>query len=164
MIREATEKDLEEIINITHTIIKDMKKECNPQWHEGYPTKEDFRIDLNNDSLYVYENKKVIGFAAILEDDGTDYDEVKVSKNEKAYVVHRLGVDKNYRGQGIAYQFMKYAEDLAKKNNVYLMKADTEIKNVPMNGLLKKLGYQKLDTFHWSDNDGTFNYYEKKLK
>ena len=44
-----------------------------------------------------------------------------------------------------------------RKNLVYV------IKNIKMNTLFEKLGYKKLSTFNWSDNDGLFNYYEKNL-
>ena len=77
--------------------------------------------------------------------------------------MHRLGLDKNYRKLGIAISFLKYVEELALKNNIFLIKADTEVKNIKMNTLFEKLGYKKLSTFNWSDNDGLFNYYEKNL-
>ncbi len=163
MIRKANSNDLNKIMSITKDIVKEMKEAKNPQWHDNYPTLADFQEDLENNSLYVYENKEVIGFIVICKDTNNEYEKVKTSTPSEAYIMHRLGIAKNFRKQGIAYELIKYAEQIARKNNVYLMKADTEINNFKMNNLFAKLGYQKLDTFKWSDNDGTYNYYEKRI-
>lgn len=163
MIRKANLNDLESIMNITKEIVKEMKSAGNPQWHDNYPTKEDFTIDINNNTLYVYEEERVVGFICIAKDIENDYEKVLESSKEEAYIVHRLGIDKNFRKSGIATKLMSFAEELATKNNIYLIKADTEVNNQKMNALFKKLGYHQISTLTWSDNDGLYNYYEKKL-
>lgn len=164
MIRKATLDDLERIMQITKEIVVEMKENGNPQWSDLYPTKEDFTDDINNNTLYVYEKDKVIGFICITKDTENEYGHVLESSKNNAYIMHRLGIDKSYRALGIATKLMSYAEELAIQNNIYLMKADTEIKNNKMNALFKKLGYQQISTLTWSDNNGLFNYYEKRLK
>lgn len=165
MIREAKVTDLQDIMRITKEIVMEMKNDGNPQWHDNYPTIEDFSQDINNQTLYVYEeNNKVIAFICITKDYDNEYESVLQSTKEDAYIMHRLGVDKSYRSSGIASILMSYAEELAQKDNVYLMKTDTEVNNLKMNRLFTKLGYKKVSNLTWSDNDGLFNYYEKRLK
>lgn len=163
MIRKATLDDLDRIMQITKEIVAEMKENGNPQWSDLYPTKEDFTEDINNNTLYVYEKDKVIGFICITKDTENEYGQVLGSSKNSAYIMHRLGIDKSYRALGIATKLMSYAEELAIQNKTYLMKADTEIKNNKMNALFKKLGYQQISTLTWSDNNGLFNYYEKRL-
>lgn len=164
MIRLATENDILSIMRIIKEIVADMKKEGNPQWHDKYPIEEDFLNDIACNALYVYEKEsKVIGFICAEKDTENEYERVSNTTKKEAYIMHRLGVDKNYRKLGIAISFLKYVEELALKNNIFLIKADTEVKNIKMNTLFEKLGYKKLSTFNWSDNDGLFNYYEKNL-
>ncbi|MDE5539838.1 MAG: GNAT family N-acetyltransferase [Bacilli bacterium] len=163
MIRKANESDLAKIMTITNEIVVEMKEENNPQWHEGYPTLTDFKIDFDNNALYVYEDNEIKGFICIEKDLNDDYSHVPNSTKKEAYIMHRLGVKKENRKEGIAIKLMNYGEYLAKENNVYLMKADTEASNYKMQNLFTKLGYHQLDTFNWSDNDGTFLYYAKEL-
>lgn len=51
--RKATLDDLEEIYNLVALAIDTMVQSNILQWDEIYPTKEDFREDINNDHLYV---------------------------------------------------------------------------------------------------------------
>lgn len=162
MIRLATQNDLKRIIEITEEVKKEMKLENNPQWDE-YPQEEDFLKDIKDNALYVYEEDKICAFASIKKETEKEYQQVKESTTNPSYVIHRLAVDKNYRRKSYAQKLFIFAEELAKKDNIFYIKADTEIHNEKMNQLFLKLGYQKLGTLKWSDNNGTFNYYEKKL-
>ena len=164
MIRLAKEEDLKSIIEIVNEIKMDMKEEQNPQWHSGYPLLEDFKRDFEKNNLYVLEEDKTIyAFVCIMEDMDDDYEQVPNRTKEKSYIIHRLAVDKNIRNKGYAKSLIKYAENIALDNRAFYLKGDTEIHNQKMNQLFLKLGFQKKGELHWSDNDGTYNYYEKKL-
>ncbi|MDE6284922.1 MAG: GNAT family N-acetyltransferase [Bacilli bacterium] len=164
MFRLAKEEDIEEIMIIVNDIKTEMKEAGNPQWHEGYPLEVDFLEDVQHQSLYVYEEShQIVSFMCIQEDTEDDYECVEKRTKQRAYLMHRLGVAPSFRRCGIAQKFMLYAESIAKEHGVTLMKADTEVGNEKMNALFLKLGYVFVSTFHWSDNDGTYKYYEKVL-
>ncbi len=129
MIRLATYNDIDRILEIKNEIVKEMQTENNPQWHATYPSKDDFLEDIKSNSLYVYDTNEVIGFICIKKDLDNEYEKLKESSNTPSFIIHRLGIKKEYRHQNIAYSLMKYAEELATNNNIYLIKADTEIKN-----------------------------------
>lgn len=149
---------------ITNEIKKDMKEENNPQWHATYPLEEDFQKDIDNESLYVLEeNNELKAFAAIMEDLEDDYEQVENRTKAPSIIIHRLAVNTKDRQKGYAQELFSFAEQLAQQKNINCIKADTEIHNQKMNRLFQKLGYQKKGVLEWSDNDGVYNYYKKKL-
>lgn len=165
MIRLANIKDLDKIMEIIKEIQKEMKAENNPQWNEDddYPSREKFITDIENKNLYIYEEKDIIkGFIAIAKDYG-EYDELLKTTNKPAFILHRIAIKKENRKEGIATILFNYAEDLAKKGNIKLLKADTEEHNIKMNNLFIKLGFIKKGEFEYDDYPGHYIYYEKEL-
>lgn len=164
MIRLAIPEDLKAIMDIINEIKVEMKKEKNPQWHEGYPLEPDFLEDINSKELYVLEENNIIVALVCIQNDITDqYESVPERTKEKSLVLHRLAVALKYQHQGYDQKLFQFAENLAIENNIFLLKADTETSNKKMNQLFKKLNFQQKGTLTWSDNDGKYNYYEKKL-
>ncbi len=163
-IRKATENDLDEIMEIISEVQDEMKKDNNPQWNkeDDYPNRNKFLSDINNNALYVYEDKIIKGFMAITIDQG-DYNDLLKTSNKKAYVLHRLAIKKEYRNEGIASKLFQFAESLAKENNIELLKGDTEKSNIKMNKLFNKLGFVQKGEFEYDDYPGHYNYYEKEL-
>ena len=165
MIRLGNYNDIEEIMKIVKDIQKEIKNENNPQWNEenDYPSKEKFTNDIENKQLYLYEDSKEIkGFIVISEYD--DYEDLLETTNKPSYVLHRLAIKKEYRKCGLATVLFEYAEDLAKKNDIELLKADTEEHNIKMNSLFQKLGFIKKGEFEYDDYPGHYIYYEKEIK
>ncbi len=168
MFRLATKNDVNKIMDIVKVIIVDMKCEGNYQWDEFYPTDKDFLNDINNNNLYVLEeNDTLLGFICVVKANNKDYENVSIKSRDESYIIHRLGVNKNYRNQKIAQRLLEYGEKIAKKNNIFLMKSDTKITNIKMNNLFQKVGYIKKCEFQMQEKDGnygTYNYYEKDLR
>lgn len=52
-----------------------------------------------------------------------------------------MSVDPEYRRKGVGMELMKFAEDLAKKNNISYLKTDTFSINDKMNALFIKCSY-----------------------
>jgi GNAT superfamily N-acetyltransferase len=64
--------------------------------------------------------------------------------NERPYVViHRFVVSPKVHRQGIGQKMLAWIEDYARKINIRDIRLDTHEKNVPMIGLLQKLGYRR---------------------
>ena len=168
MITLANFDDIEEIINLINSIKEEFRELNNPQWgwsSESYPNKKIFINDISKNELYKYEDNGIIkGIVCISSDDNFEYDEVIKNSHNRAYVIHRLAVNINYRNEGIASQLINYAENLARVRHIELIKCDTEISNEKMNNLFNKLGYVLIGRFHYDDYPGIYNYYEKKVK
>ena len=164
MIRLATDEDLKSIMNIINDVKEEMKKENNPQWHADYPLISDFQKDMDEKSLYVLEeNNDIVGLICIQINSNDQYQQVKNQTDSPALVLHRLAISPKFQKKGYAQKLFQFAEETAIKNNIFFLKADTEKSNKKMNQLFKKLNFTKKGTLTWSDNNGIFNYYEKKL-
>ena len=166
MIEKADIKDLNEVISIMEDIKQEMRDEHNPQWgstEDNYPSDDKLNEDITKDSMYKYVEDNVIkGVVTIMQDDG-EYDLVIENSKKKSYIIHRLAVPKQYRKQGIATKLMEFAEEMAKNNNIEVLKSDTEVCNDKTNKLFIKLGYEFKGIFIYDDYPGKYNYYEKEI-
>ena len=166
MIEKADIKDLNEVISIMEDIKQEMRDEHNPQWgstEDNYPSDDKLKEDITKDSMYKYVEDNVIkGVVTIMQDDG-EYDLVIENSKKKSYIIHRLAVPKQYRKQGIATKLMEFAEEMAKNNNIEVLKSDTEVCNDKTNKLFIKLGYEFKGIFIYDDYPGKYNYYEKEI-
>ena len=163
MIQLGTMEDIEEILKTINEAKQEMQEENNPQWSEdNYPNCK-IPSDIEKENLYIFkEDNSIKGFIVIEEDKG-EYENLVETRKEKSYILHRMTIPKKYRKLGIAQKPMHFAEDLAYKNDVKILKADTEASNSKMNNLFKKLGYEQKGTFIYDDYPGKCIYYEKYL-
>ncbi len=146
----ANEDDLKDIIDII-TEAKGIMKEMDiPQWQNpSYPTIEDLKEDLNDNSLYILKkNDELIGTASIFIRDNLrnedNYQTIFEGKwlNEEAYVViHRCAIRNKERGNNYINLLFNYATKVAKDNNINNLRIDTHEKNGPMNRAIKKFGF-----------------------
>ena len=145
MIIKANIKNLDEVDLIMNEIKEEMRNENNPQWgstEDDYPSKKRLKEDINNNRMYIYvEEDKIKGALSIIEDTG-EYDELLENSQEKAYILHRLAIPIQYRNNNIATKLLRFAEKIAKENNIKVLKSDTEISNTKMNNLFIKEGYK----------------------
>ena len=164
MIREATNNDLNRIVEITNACGKHMISQNIFQWNEEYPNLEVFKKDLENQSLYVIElESKIVGCVCISEKMDAVYKEVKwLTPDSKNMYVHRLAIDPKFQGKGLAIKLMSYAENLAKTKDFKSMRLDTFSKNPKNNKFYNLQGYKKLGKiFYRSQSDMPFHCYEK---
>ena len=92
------------------------------------------------------------------------YDELLENSHKKSYILHRLAIKKEFRNQDIASKLLTFCEELALKNNIEVLKADTEEKNINMNNLFIKFHYKKMGEFEYDDYPGHYIYYEKEVR
>lgn len=115
------------------------------QWQDGYPTEENFMVDLQAQRSYVGERSGEILLSACLSFDGEPtYNKIYDGEwlNEEPYaVVHRLVVSGAHRRHGLAKAFMQAAFGWCREANVGQMRIDTHRDNLPMQALLKQLGF-----------------------
>ena len=167
MIMLAQMEDLEEILETTEEIKKELLATNNLQWgstEESYPNRMQFESDIKNKSLYIYKEDNIIkGFISVAIYDGY-YDELLENSKEISYIIHRLAIKQEYRNQDIAIKLLQFCEELAIKNNIKVLKGDTEEKNLKMNTLFLKLNYKKVGEFEYDDYPGHYIYYEKEVR
>lgn len=140
IIAKATSNDIEDIIKIVDQAKVFLKDNNINQWQDGYPNKETFLKDLNNNNLYVVKDDKKIIAVFVLTDYDSNYDEIYDGKwnSDKSYVaVHRIAIGNNYKGKGVA----KFIFDFVKNNHLYI-RVDTHKDNKSMQKCLLKNGFK----------------------
>jgi thiamine pyrophosphokinase len=147
-IRMAVAEDLDAIMQIIGEVVPLMNAAGNFQWDEKYPTREAFTNDITNQVLYVAELRdtlasayKVVGVAALTEDQSPEYADCGWDLTIPSIVTHRLAVSPSARRQGIALKLFNQADILAKERGYDRVRVDTNKLNTPMQNVMLKAGY-----------------------
>lgn len=145
IIRLATNKDIDEIMEIVHDAKELLRQSGSMQWNgkDGYPTKQTFLDDINNGICYVADNNSsLLGVMAVCFEKDESYEAKKdIWQYETYYSVHRIALRKTAYHKGISTLLMNYAEQLAIHNKIESLRVDTHEMNKPMQALLSKLNY-----------------------
>lgn len=163
-IRTGTLEDLPIIMEIVNKAIAIMHEEGNDQWCDVYPNEKDFRNDIANQSLFVAvnEDNRPIGAVTIDQIGGESYKDINWTYPDKEYmVIHRLMVDPDIRGGGIASKLLTFAEIYAIEHDIFYLKTDTYSLNDKAQNLFVKNGYNKVGHMHQLEKDYPFYCYDK---
>jgi GNAT superfamily N-acetyltransferase len=142
--RQARASEVPQIWTIIQQAILRRKNDGSQQWQDGYPNVDVIKQDITKGIGYVLtDNNIVAGYAAILFNDEPAYEQLKGTwlTNGDFAVVHRVAISDDYLGKGLAQKIFLFTEDLAKGNNIFSIKVDTNFDNIPMLKILEKLGY-----------------------
>ncbi|MCI5517395.1 GNAT family N-acetyltransferase [Roseburia sp. MUC/MUC-530-WT-4D] len=147
-IRRSTKNDLAEITAVYTYARKFMKEHGNPnQWGDRKPEETRVFADIEEGHSYVCTENGKIG--CVFSFEITEEPTYRVIdgkwQNEKTYgVIHRIAT--NGTCKGMASYCMKWAYD--KHPNIRI---DTHKDNIPMQSLLKKLGFVYCGTIRLQD-------------
>jgi ribosomal protein S18 acetylase RimI-like enzyme len=142
-IRLAVAADIPKIMHLVSKVVPLMRAIGNFQWGDDYPNPEVFANDITIGQLWVAEMEdKLVGVSAITKDQDPEYVDAGWDINEKAIVTHRLAVDPDCQGMGIAKALMNQAEEVAKASDISILRVDTNSENMATQALFPKLGYQ----------------------
>ncbi|MGZ5196927.1 MAG: N-acetyltransferase family protein [Kaistella sp.] len=144
ILRKAKVADQEKIWKILQDAIKRRKADRSRQWQDGYPNPETVETDIQQNYGYVLEIEgEIAGYAAIIFEIEPAYEiiEGKWLSSGKYVVVHRVAVSEDFVGKGIATKLFTEIENVAKSNQVFSIKVDTNYDNPAMLRILEKLGY-----------------------
>ncbi|QDK79408.1 GNAT family N-acetyltransferase [Spirosoma sp. KCTC 42546] len=164
-IRPATPSDIPALVTLLQHVIPLMHEAGNFQWDDHYPNETVFGQDISKQQLWVADiDGQLAGVAALTEDQEPEYAQVGFDLNQRAIVTHRLAVDPNFRGQGVAVALLEQAEKLALEHGISFLRIDTNSENQSTQKLFPKLGYQYAGEITLGFRPGLrFLAYEKKL-
>jgi ribosomal protein S18 acetylase RimI-like enzyme len=141
-IRRATLSDIPAIMLIVKEAVPLMQAAGNFQWNDTYPNPEAFSQDITLNQLWIAEiDSQLVGASAITTEQYPEYAEAGLDINQPAIVTHRLVVSPKHRGQGIAEALLLEAEFEAMRQNIPLLRIDTNKENAVAQKLFIKLGY-----------------------
>jgi GNAT superfamily N-acetyltransferase len=140
----AKTENLPQIWDILQKAIARRKADGSKQWQDGYPNPEVVKNDIEKGIGYVLtQNQEIIGYCAVLINDEPAYSgiEGKWLSDNDFVVVHRIAIAETHLGKGLSKIMMSFIEELAVKNNIYSVKADTNFDNYAMMKSFENAGY-----------------------
>jgi ribosomal protein S18 acetylase RimI-like enzyme len=164
-IRLATSDDIPNIMQIVRRVVPLMRASGNLQWDDRYPNPEVFAQDVQLSQLWVADvDGTLAGMAAITTNQSPEYAQVGWDIRELAIVVHRIAVDPDFAGRGIAIALMQQAETVARERGIAKLRVDTNTQNQVTQRLFPKLGYTFAGEITLDFRPGlNFLCYEKQL-
>ena len=163
-IRLANMRDLPSVIDILHRVVPVMHSEGNYQWDNVYPSPADFTNDIQQYNLFVaVEDRVVIGAVAVDAIFPTEYETVSWETSPNSYTFHRLMVDPEHRGKGIAEALFRYVEYRGQLMGLRSIRVDTNENNHAILDLFKKYDYKYTGTVKFRNVLSDFHCYEKTL-
>ena len=159
--RKAALNDLEEVYSLVALAINTMVKNNIQQWDELYPTKEDFRKDIDKDHLYVGMTERQIAVVyALNQECDKEYQNGSWKYPDKPYyVVHRLCVHPGFQHRGIARHTLLHIEAELSKKNIHAIRLDAFSNNPFSLKLYDSLNYSRVGYADW--RKGRFYLMEK---
>lgn len=165
-IRQATEEDLKEVLELYRQAAEFLKEHNVDQWQNGYPNQQTFFDDLDKESVYVLCNEeKVIGVATILDEIDHNYDVIDEGQwlQDGPYVcIHRITVDNSFKGAGLANLFIEKSIDIANEKGYASIRIDTHPDNLTMRKFLKRQGFTKCGNIYLETKELRLGY-EKSI-
>ncbi|MFA9398088.1 MAG: GNAT family N-acetyltransferase [Clostridiaceae bacterium] len=164
LIRRGRKEEVYDIVKIIKNAVLDMEAQGIYQWDDIYPNEEDINNDIYGNNLFVYIEDNIIkGIVVLNESQDKEYQNIKWKYNEpKNLVIHRLCIDPEYKGRGIATTLIKYAERFSKENGYISIRLDAFTENNNACRLYEKNGYEKRGII--SFRKGEFFCLEKEMK
>jgi ribosomal protein S18 acetylase RimI-like enzyme len=164
-IRLAARDDIPALMELMRRVVPLMRAAGNLQWDETYPNETVFERDIDVGQLWVADAETCLaGLAAITMDQEPNYAQVGWDVSEPAIVVHRLAVDPEFRGAGMAGALMQKAEEVAAERCITVLRVDTNTQNAAAQRFFSKLGYQLAGEIGLKFRPGLrFFCYEKRL-
>ena len=165
LVRLGTMEDVPAVMALLQQVVPLMLASGNLQWNTDYPNSTVFERDVQLGQMWVSEiDSQVAGVAAITTDQEPAYANVGWDITEAAIVVHRIAVDPNLRGRGIAEALMRQAEVVAQERGIAVLRVDTNTQNQATQKLFPKLGYTLAGETGFSFRPGLrFLCYEKRI-
>lgn len=164
-VRLATLNDISALLHLVRRVVPLMQATGNFQWDDQYPNAAVFEKDIAQNQLWVAElDGKPVGVAAITTAQEPEYAQVGWDLSETAIVVHRLAVDPDVRGRGIAALLLAQADEVARQRGIDVLRIDTNTQNEATQRLFPKAGYVFAGEIGLGFRPGLrFYCYEKRL-
>ena len=156
VFRKTRNEDIPEVMKMIDQAKAYMKESGIDQWQNGYPNAESIQRDIDHEYSYVMEEDgKVIGTMAVIFDGEPTYDKIydgAWKTTEEPYAaVHRVAVDAECKGKGIAGAMIEEVAKLCRERGVRSIKNDTHRDNKSMQRMQAKSGFEYCGVIYLED-------------
>lgn len=164
MIRRGNIEELNSLMRMLKAVVANLNSLGINQWDEVYPDAVTINNDIQERNLYVFEDEGILkGMIVLNERQEKEYADVAWKHyNGKQLVVHRLSVDPQFQGQGVARRLMHFAEGYARENGYSAIRLDTFSQNPITMNFYKSLKYDVAGTVNF--RKGLFYCFEKAVQ
>lgn len=161
--RRACRTDIDGICALVASAIIHMQEQKIFQWDEKYPTRVDFLNDLQENTLSVgtIEGKIAVTFTVNQACDPEYEDGEWQYPNEEYRIVHRLCVNPEFQGRGVAGCTLRHIEEELRRQKIGAVRLDAFTQNPTAVALYTRNGYEKRGFADW--RMGKFYLMEKRL-
>lgn len=152
--RKTNACDIGSIMNIIRQAQEYLKNQGIDQWQNNYPSEETILEDMRRGYGYVLlEGNQIVGTVAVVFDGERDYDyiEGKWLTNGEYAAIHRIAVQGDRRGSGLASAIISNIEQICQARGTYSIRVDTHEKNLSMQRLLSRNGFQASGVIYLTD-------------
>ena len=149
VFRQAVPHEVPLIMQIIRQAQARMHAAGSRQWQDGYPAPGHISADIGRGRGYVLcrpdtkECHAIIAYGAVVFDGEPAYEALEGKwLTEGPYVlVHRIAVADGERGKGVAAEFLRHVEEMARERGIGAFRIDTNHDNHPMLRLLERTGF-----------------------
>ena len=149
VILPATEADLQAVIELVAQGRAALARQGVDQWQDGYPAPGHISADIGRGCGYVLcrpgvrECRAIIAYGAVAFDGEPAYEALEGEwlTDGPYVVVHRMAVADGECGKGVAAEFLRHAEEMARERGIGAFRIDTNHDNRPMLRLLERMGF-----------------------
>lgn len=144
-VEEAKVTDLDGIMVLVHQAQLYFKEHDNNQWQNNYPTEKVILTDIRNHENYVLRDHDqvvatmTLNFARQAEYENNQGETWQTSATYAT--IHRLAVDNQSKGQGLATKMLSFAAEKCRFLKVGSLRTDTYESNFPMQTTLRRNGF-----------------------
>lgn len=146
IIRQSKKEDLQNMMTLFHQAQAYFKSQSIDQWQDGYPNEEQILDDISlNQSYVLVHDDHIVGTMFFSTENDPTYDDIDgkwLTSHSQYAVIHRIVVDENMKGQGLAYQLLEFAIEKCHELHIPSIRIDTHDDNLSMQTFLKKHGFQ----------------------
>lgn len=170
MIRPALPADLPFIVQCIEKVKQAMLAGGNPQWDSDYPGEKEYAADIQKGELFVeveegedLEKPRIRGFMCLNGNLSKEYAGVTWQTPLPAFCIHRLAVDTDCRGSGVASLLFDFAESYGRRLGFRSMHIDTFTPNKAAQRLFLRRGYRFVGEIYMKGRSIPYRCYEKEL-
>ncbi len=143
--KPAEKEDAQAIWAIIQDAQAYLKGQGIDQWQNNYPNMETINDDINNKYSYVLSNEnEILGTIVVIFADDITYHSIYEGEwlTSGSYaVMHRLAINPEHHGLGLASEVMKHAESMCVKKGFPSVRVDTHKENKAMQKVLVNNGF-----------------------
>lgn len=153
-IRLAKKINLIEVLYIIRECSRQLIEKGVKYWNNSLADYNEISSDIDNGYVYLLlVNNVPVGTATIKPD----------KSDSKATILSRLAIYPPFQNKGLAHSFIKFSEELARKNGSRSLKGSTPVDDESLTKLLEETGFINIGPKNEIQDEYVKIYFEKRL-